>query len=292
MSETVPLVNNSITETCKRVDYEEQKNSLLKSLKMSEYAAKELEEFMSYIGNMNKKDFEKSKERFHEIISATGLFWMRYKYCMELANKMDDKEFLHNITESLGKIAKFFDKYGDELIKYIDHYHPTGNDMSLFLIGNIYCIRNFTISEELCITIGERRSTTSGVTRSFGPAKRVTGLKDGVRPKEEQSLQLAPDIPVHFPEGLVKAEKTERDYQEEEFILNIREGKIAPLAVCNLPKDYFQYNRSCHDLLKSQFPELFESIKNKGGLWYTKRYPELGLINYYHLPLNEIIEQK
>jgi hypothetical protein len=81
-------------------------------------------------------------------------------------------------------------------------------------------------------------------------------------------------------------EKNERDYQEEEFIKNIREGKISPLAVCNLPKDYFQYNRSCHDLLESQFPELFGSIKNKGGLWYTKRFPELGLINYYHLPLN------
>jgi hypothetical protein len=95
------------------------------------------------------------------------------------------------------------------------------------------------------------------------------------------------NAPVFFHPNV---EKTERDYQEIEFIKNVREGKIVPLAVCNLPKDYFQNIRaSCHDLLKSQFPEL--CIKNKGGFWFTKRYPELGLINYYHLPLNEI-EQK
>jgi len=78
--------------------------------------------------------------------------------------------------------------------------------------------------------------------------------------------------------------KTERDYQEEEFIKNIREGKINPEAVCKLPKDYVPPNGSYIDLLDNQYPELLERI-NKGGMLWMRKYPELGLISYYHLPL-------
>lgn len=143
MSETISLVNNSITEICQIIDYEETKTIMLMGLRECESATKQLEEFMTYKGEYFKEGFQRARKRFNEIITGSLLFWPKYKGSIDLAKKMNDKDFMDKVVNSINIIYPFFDKHGDELIKYINYYHPAGSDMTLTCIGHINNIKLF-----------------------------------------------------------------------------------------------------------------------------------------------------
>jgi len=69
--------------------------------------------------------------------------------------------------------------------------------------------------------------------------------------------------------------------QEEAFNRGIKDGTVKPIAVCILSDDYTVTGEHAFNLLKSQFPHLYDNLNI--GTWTIIYNNILKTATYYHL---------